>query len=54
VLALMAAGGSNRTIAGKLGLSPKTVNRHVENIFGKLGVSSRAAAVAKGLKTNTI
>jgi DNA-binding NarL/FixJ family response regulator len=54
VLALMAAGGSNRTIAGKLGLSPKTVNRHVENIFGKLGVSSRAAAVAKALKTNTI
>ena len=54
VLALMAAGGSNRTIAGKLGLSPKTVNRHVENIFGKIGVSSRAAAVAKGLKTGTI
>jgi DNA-binding CsgD family transcriptional regulator len=54
VLALMAAGGSNRTIAGKLGLSPKTVNRHVENIFGKLGVSSRAAAVAKALKTNMI
>ncbi len=54
VLALMAAGGSNRTIAGELGLSPKTVNRHVENIFGKLGVSSRAAAVAKALKTGTI
>jgi DNA-binding CsgD family transcriptional regulator len=54
VLALMAAGGSNRTIAGKLGLSPKTVNRHVENIFGKLGVSSRAAAVAKALKTGII
>jgi DNA-binding CsgD family transcriptional regulator len=42
VLALMATGESNRTIAGELGLSPKTVNRHVENIFGKLGVSSRA------------
>jgi DNA-binding CsgD family transcriptional regulator len=54
VLALMAAGGSNRTIAAKLGLSPKTVNRHVENIFGKLGVSSRAAAVAKALKTGII
>lgn len=54
VLALMAAGGSNRTIAGKLGLSPKTVNRHAENIFGKLGVSSRAAAVARALKTGMI
>jgi DNA-binding CsgD family transcriptional regulator len=54
VLALMAAGDSNRTIAGELGLSPKTVNRHVENIFGKLGVSSRAAAVAKALKSGMI
>jgi DNA-binding CsgD family transcriptional regulator len=54
VLALMAAGDSNRTIAGELGLSPKTVNRHVENIFGKLSVSSRAAAVAKALKSGMI
>lgn len=54
VLALMAAGDSNRTIAGELGLSPKTVNRHVENIFDKLGVSSRAAAVAKALKSGMI
>ena len=54
VLALMAKGGSNRTIAGELGLSPKTVNRHVENIFGKLGVSSRTAAVAKALKSGMI
>jgi len=48
VLALMAAGDSNRTIAGELGLSPKTVNRHVENIFGKLSVSSRAAVCDAG------
>ncbi len=54
VLALMADGGSNRSIADELGLSPKTVNRHVENIFNKLAVSSRAAAVAKGLKTGVI
>jgi len=54
VLALMANGGSNRTIAGELGLSPKTVNRHVENIFGKLGVSARTAAVAKALKSGMI
>lgn len=54
VLALLAEGGSNREIAARLGLSPKTVNRHVENIFAKLGVSSRAAAVANGLKRGVI
>lgn len=54
VLELMADGGSNRAIAEELGLSPKTVNRHVENIFNKLGVSSRAAAVAVALKTGAI
>lgn len=54
VLALMAEGGTNRGIAADLGLSPKTVNRHVENIFDKLGVSSRAAAVAWGLKSGAI
>lgn len=54
VLTLVAEGGSNREVAEKLGLSPNTVNRHVENIFDKLGVSSRAAAVAKGLKSGVI
>lgn len=54
VLSLVAAGGTNREIAKELSISPKTVNRHVENIFDKLGVSSRAAAVAKALKTGLI
>ena len=54
VLALMADGGSNPEIAGDLGLSPKTVNRHVENILDKLAVSSRTAAVAKALKTGML
>lgn len=54
VLALIADGGTNREVAEQLGLSAKTVNRHVENIFDKLGVSSRAAAVAKALKTGLI
>ena len=44
VLALVAAGRSNREIAGKLAISEHTVARHVSNIFDKLGVSSRAAA----------
>jgi DNA-binding CsgD family transcriptional regulator len=46
VLRLVAAGGSNKSIANELGLSEKTVDRHVSNIFGKLNVSSRAAATA--------
>jgi ATP/maltotriose-dependent transcriptional regulator MalT len=54
VLTLVADGGTNREIADELDVSPKTVNRHIENIFGKLGVSSRAAAVAKGLRSGSI
>jgi DNA-binding NarL/FixJ family response regulator len=44
VLRLVAAGKSNREIAGALVISDRTVARHVQNIFAKLGVSSRAAA----------
>lgn len=46
VLALVATGRTNRAIAGELFISEKTVARHVANIFGKLGLSSRAAATA--------
>jgi len=46
VLRLIAAGEGNREIAAELGISEHTVARHVQNIFGKLGVSSRTAAAA--------
>jgi ATP/maltotriose-dependent transcriptional regulator MalT len=46
VLRLVAAGKTNRSIAGDLFLSEKTVARHVANIFGKLGLSTRSAATA--------
>jgi DNA-binding NarL/FixJ family response regulator len=46
VLRLVAAGRSNREIAASLVISEHTVARHVQNIFAKLGVSSRTAAGA--------
>jgi DNA-binding NarL/FixJ family response regulator len=46
VLRLVAAGKTNKAIARELDLSERTVDRHLSNIFGKLEVSSRAAATA--------
>ncbi len=46
VLGLVAAGRSNREIASALVISEHTVARHIQNIFAKLGVSSRTAASA--------
>ncbi len=46
VLALVATGRTNRAIAEALTISEKTVARHVANIFGKLGLTSRSAATA--------
>ena len=44
VLGLLARGHSNREIAQRLVVTPKTAANHVEHIYAKLGVSSRAAA----------
>ena len=44
VLRLIARGWSNRQVAERLFIAPKTVGRHVENLYRKIGVSSRAAA----------
>jgi ATP/maltotriose-dependent transcriptional regulator MalT len=57
VLRLVADGRTNREIATTLVISEHTVARHVQNMFTKLGVSSRAAATAhayeRGLLTRT-
>jgi DNA-binding NarL/FixJ family response regulator len=50
VLRLLAAGETNKAIANELVLSERTVDRHVSNIFTKLGVSSRTAATAYAYK----
>jgi HD-GYP domain-containing protein (c-di-GMP phosphodiesterase class II) len=44
VLRLISFGRTNREVAEKLFISPKTVGRHIENIYGKIGVSTRPAA----------
>lgn len=44
VLALLARGPTNRQIAARLSISPKTVSNHVERIYAKTGVTTRAAA----------
>jgi DNA-binding NarL/FixJ family response regulator len=54
VLQLAAEGHSGPKIADRLGLSPATVKTHFENLYGKLGVSDRAAAVADALRTGLI
>jgi DNA-binding CsgD family transcriptional regulator len=54
VLRLIATGKTNKTIAGELFVSERTVDRHVSNIFAKLSLPSRAAATAYAYQHNLI
>jgi DNA-binding NarL/FixJ family response regulator len=54
VLGLVAKGLTNRAIAAELVLSERTVDRHVSNIFTKIGVASRAAATAYALERRLV
>ena len=46
MLSWIAKGKTNRDVADILGMSPRTVNKHLEHVFEKLGVETRAAAAA--------
>lgn len=50
VLRWLSCGKSNREIGQILAISPRTVNKHLEQIFVKLGVENRAAAVARAMR----
>lgn len=54
VLSLLATGQTDRKIAEALIISPRTVNRHLSNIFIKLEVPSRAAAAAHAVRKGLI
>ncbi len=52
VLSWLSRGKTNRDIAQILGLSPRTVDKHLEQIYAKLGVENRTAAAAVATSTN--
>ncbi len=54
VLRLLVAGAGNKAIAAQLGLSENTVKSHLSHIFDKLGVQSRAEAVAVALQRGLV
>jgi two-component system nitrate/nitrite response regulator NarL len=54
IIKLIADGLSVPDIAAKLHLAPTTVRTHVQNLYGKLGVSDRAAAVAEAMRRRLV
>jgi len=54
VLGELARGGTNKLIARRLGLSPKTVGHHIENIYAKAGVSTRAGATLFAMENRLV
>jgi DNA-binding CsgD family transcriptional regulator len=54
VLRPLAAGRSSREIAGALFIGHRTATTHVGNILGKLGVETRAAAVARAYRAGLV
>ena len=54
ILGLMAVGKTNREIALEVGVSDKTIKRHVSNIFNKLATNTRSMAVRRALESGIL
>jgi DNA-binding NarL/FixJ family response regulator len=54
ILALLVDGFTNKEIAQRLSVSPRTVETHVERVLGKLDVRSRSRAIAKALRLGIV
>lgn len=52
ILHLVARGRTDRQVASALYVSPYTVNKHLHNVYRKLGVGGRAGAVSKALEAS--
>jgi DNA-binding NarL/FixJ family response regulator len=54
VLRLVVAGKTNQEIGFALGISPRTVEKHVDSLYGKMGVSSRVEAAVSAVRDKLI
>lgn len=54
MLGLLAQGLANKQIARELSISPKAASNHVEHVYTKLGVSSRAAAALHAMRLGLV
>ena len=54
VLHGVAGGLSDKQVAGRLGISPKTVRNHLSTIFTKLGAANRVEAVIRALRSGLL
>jgi HD-GYP domain-containing protein (c-di-GMP phosphodiesterase class II) len=54
VLSLLARGLVTKQIAHRLGISPKTADHHIQHIYGKAGVSTRAGAILFALQNGLV
>lgn len=54
VLRLLAEGLPNKQVAARLGISRRTVERHCDNIYAKLGVGSRTEAVVRAISAKLV
>ncbi len=54
VLGLLSQGLATKQIAWQLGISPKTADRHIQNLYSKIGISTRAGATLFALEHNLL